>query len=1060
MQAQVRPDSKWLTIRTQHFYIHFTPELEVVARRAAVDAESAYVQLATHLHPPRGPIDIVLSDDVDFSNGYATPAPTNRIVMYANPPVFESALRFTDDPTQLVVTHELTHIFHLDRVGGIWKPLQQIFGRSPFFFPNAYQPSWLTEGLAVYYESKLTGSGRIEGSEHRMIARTAAAQHVFPRIDQLSLANPNFPYGYSAYAYGSLFMDYLARAHGDSAMRTFVESSSRQLIPFYINRPAKRAFRRSFTAEYRTWAESLTKAAPSWSPPLAGWRDLTVDGAYAAFPRWVNDTSLVYTGTPGRESYGAYRLRLRPGMWSMGSGVNPTPHITDPTPVATRQRIGRRNNRTPNAVLADGSLLYSQLEFTSPYNVRSDLYVDRPNGGTRRLTRGARLAYPDARSDGLIVAVQTLPAGTRIALVSGDGKRITPITNGGPDEQWSDPHWSPDGAHIAAIRWTHGGTSSVVVIDSAGRIARTLISERSVSAAPSWSRDGRYVYFSSDRDGVMNLYRATFNLAAVGTSTGDPRDTTVADSSAVRSAVSSAVSSAAGSEAGSAVGSAVPTEVVRISNAQTGLFEPQPSPSGELLAATIFRADGYHIGIAPLADVRGQALEPIAAIQPRVFASQTTSPTPQSAQPSQSSQAATDSARLAAQGSQLTARPYSAWRSLLPRYWLPFFETGLDSNSSRIGAFTSGEDVVGRHAYQALLYVPTDNSGITGYLYYRNAMFGQPLVELTASQDWENYLRIFDQSQQSLLVGTLRRRIREATLALTLARPRARTSSYVSVGGGFEGRDYATNPASLLDRIDTVFQTSYYYPRVLLSAGWGNAQYPPLAISPEDGISLAGTSRMRWRVNDSSSVTFSVVGAASGYKSLDLPGFAHHVLALRLSGGAQDNRGTGYFEVGGVSGGTLGVVPGYTLGEGRRTFSVRGFPAAYLLGIRAFTGSAEYRAPLRVPGRGLGTLPLFLDRTSVTVFGDVGSAWCPAIFVNRALPSTSLCTQAGFDNGAFLLEPSLIGSVGAELNVSAAVLSWDQPYRFRLGVAAPVTGTELYGGVPALTSYLTVGIAF
>ena len=137
------------------------------------------------------------------------------------------------------------------------------------------------------------------------------------------------------------------------------------------------------------------------------------------------------------------------------------------------------------------------------------------------------------------------------------------------------------------------------------------------------------------------------------------------------------------------------------------------------------------------------------------------------------------------------------------------------------------------------------------------------------------------------------------------------------------------------------------------------------------------------------------------------------MIALHASGGVQDSHGTGYFEVGGVSGGALDVFPGYTLGEGRKTFGVRGFPAASLLGIRAFAGSMEYRAPLTLPGRGLGMFPLFLDRSSVTLFGDVGSAWCPAIYVSRPVPSTSLCTQTHFDNGFVFLEPHAIGSVGA-----------------------------------------------
>jgi len=52
------------------------------------------------------------------------------------------------------------------------------------------------------------------------------------------------------------------------------------------------------------------------------------------------------------------------------------------------------------------------------------------------------------------------------------------------------------------------------------------------------------------------------------------------------------------------------------------------------------------------------------------------------------------------------------------------------------------------------------------------------------------------------------------------------------------------------------------------------------------------------------------------------------VLALRVAGGVADSRAASAFEVGGTSGTVLEVVPGYTIGEGRRTFGVRGFPSA------------------------------------------------------------------------------------------------------------------------------------
>ncbi|HSC14459.1 MAG TPA: hypothetical protein VLI71_05040, partial [Gammaproteobacteria bacterium] len=96
------------------------------------------MKLSAHLTPPKGIIDLVVADNVDFSNGSATPFPSNRIVIYARPPVNDDALRFADDPIRLIVTHELTHVFQLDRSNGLWSLLRRVFGRYPYYFPNAY----------------------------------------------------------------------------------------------------------------------------------------------------------------------------------------------------------------------------------------------------------------------------------------------------------------------------------------------------------------------------------------------------------------------------------------------------------------------------------------------------------------------------------------------------------------------------------------------------------------------------------------------------------------------------------------------------------------------------------------------------------------------------------------------------------------------------------------------------------------------------------------------------------------------------------------------------------
>ena len=122
------------------------------------------------------------------------------------------------------------------------------------------------------------------------------------------------------------------------------------------------------------------------------------------------------------------------------------------------------------------------------------------------------------------------------------------------------------------------------------------------------------------------------------------------------------------------------------------------------------------------------------------------------------------------------------------------------------------------------------------------------------------------------------------------------------------------------------------------------------------------------------SLSSSVVGTAAGYKSLDLPGFAHHVLAIRVAGGIADRRASSSFQIGGTSGTSIQVVPGYSVGEGRRTFGVRGFPAATSYGTSAAAGTLEYRAPLSLGGRGFGSLPLFFSRASVNAFADAAVA--------------------------------------------------------------------------------------
>jgi hypothetical protein len=158
--AQVAPDERWLTLRTEHFDVHFTPELEALARRAAGHAELARERLtATLTEPPRGRIHVVVSDAFDVANGYASQLPRPRMVLLAHPPVDELRLSAHDEWLDLLVTHELAHLFHLDTADGVWAALRTLFGRTPLSLPQRMTPWWWIEGAATYYETRLTPGG-------------------------------------------------------------------------------------------------------------------------------------------------------------------------------------------------------------------------------------------------------------------------------------------------------------------------------------------------------------------------------------------------------------------------------------------------------------------------------------------------------------------------------------------------------------------------------------------------------------------------------------------------------------------------------------------------------------------------------------------------------------------------------------------------------------------------------------------------------------------------------------------------------------------------------------
>jgi len=109
-----------------------------------------------------------------------------------------------------------------------------------------------------------------------------------------------------------------------------------------------------------------------------------------------------------------------------------------------------------------------------------------------------QLAYVSFEGNRSSIFVQTLRTGNRFRVSSKPG------INGAPA-------FSPDGRKLAVTLGGVDGNLDIHVLDITSRETRRLTTHRAIDTEGSWSPDGRYIYFTSDRSGGPQVYRVSAN---------------------------------------------------------------------------------------------------------------------------------------------------------------------------------------------------------------------------------------------------------------------------------------------------------------------------------------------------------------------------------------------------------------------------------------------------------------------------------------------------------------------------------------------------------------------
>jgi hypothetical protein len=481
------PRLRFRTISTARFDIHYHQGEEDEARRLAVIAEEVASRLDKTLGPASGRVQVILVDQSDLSNGWATPLPFNTIEITAAAPSGASIVGNTNDWLRLVFTHEYTHIVHLSRGRGWIGGLRFVFGRMPLLYPNVYLPIWQVEGIAVYEESALTGLGRVRDGSFRTILDVATTRSRFEPLDRVGGGLVDWPGGNAPYLYGSYFHQFLRDKYGEDSLAALTNATAGR-VPYFGSGAFKNVFKRSLGQLWKDFEAASHLAPPGFSPSVAR---LTHHGFTVSGPRFAPD---------GRVFYSTVNPHEFPALRSVeGAG----------TPVRVTDRyLGEQ-------IGFSGSLLvFDAVDVERQVGLQSDLYVvSRDGSDRRRLTHGGRAADPDVSRDGRTIAFTVQRPDRRelaIAALGSDGTLGAIETVASESRvHYSSPRWSPDGRSIAV----EGTFGELALLDVASkkvlRTIRPALGARAVT--PAWMPDGSLL-FASDRDGAgFHLYRIDLN---------------------------------------------------------------------------------------------------------------------------------------------------------------------------------------------------------------------------------------------------------------------------------------------------------------------------------------------------------------------------------------------------------------------------------------------------------------------------------------------------------------------------------------------------------------------
>lgn len=483
------PFLDWREMDTGHFLIIFPSSLKDTAIEVAVLAERILPQVEAFLNTTLSfQPAIVLVDNTDIPNGYADPL-QGKIHLVISSPYNQFLGTQFRSWIQMVLTHELTHMLHLEAASPEIKRWRKLLGY--VVLPNVIQPIWVWEGYAMYAENHFGVQGRLSDTLYDMYLREIALGDHFESPYLLGGYSylDRWPGQNGCYIYGASVCQFIADRFGEKKLGEISTLCSENFQIYGFERALKKVIGIDTDALWKLWKENLKEK-------------------YQKQYQFIQNQSITQVTFLTDRGYSVSGLSLSPDQKKLVYSLSHPDYISGLR--LLEQQSGQEQLIVRGFIVGnpdfsqDGRhLVYSKM-VPERYHSWVDIFdYDLDTGKESRLTHDVRAFSPFFRNGKVYFLKRNVfpeslcsidPASGTIEVIFEFPSSFRPI------QLMVDPSEQT----MVICGWKNGFLDLAIL--SEDRKLHFLTSDVYADLSPSFSSDGKILFFSSDRNGVYNIY--------------------------------------------------------------------------------------------------------------------------------------------------------------------------------------------------------------------------------------------------------------------------------------------------------------------------------------------------------------------------------------------------------------------------------------------------------------------------------------------------------------------------------------------------------------------------